>query len=150
MGLLDGHELNCYLFVSDYFKDFSMNSTGARSWPILLLIVISVIHCSLGWQDEVILAALEASLLQIQADVITIAEAILNGSALGDGPGKVRARPEPRSRVGWDRMKNQLSHALSLFNHAVNLPDQSEEVGVQVRTKCSFLGLATSSYTSRI
>ena len=77
-----------------------MNSTGIRSQPIVFLIVISVIDCSLGfqqkphWQNKVILAAMEASLLQIQANVVTIAETMLNGSAFEDGPGEVTLNPD--------------------------------------------------------
>ena len=78
------------------------------------------------WRDVIILAADEAHVLQIRADMAWLAESMLNSNIVGGGMRDNRAHPDLESHLGWECTQGELQHALDTFRKAVHLPVQSE------------------------
>ena len=92
----------------------------------------------------------EKHILQIHADVVKTAQALLNETMLGDGRVHPKAHPDLLEHSGWIQAKKLLNLALLNFESTARLPARSNSTVTWPRQKRSFLGLSTVSDTARL
>ena len=55
----------------------------------------------LTWKDVTVMTAQELSIVQVNADIVETAKALLNGIALGEGIIHAKAHPDLLEHTGW-------------------------------------------------
>ena len=90
-----------------------------------ILMLIECAGAEMKWQDVTVLHVEESHVLQLHADVVGTARALLNGSMLGDDHVHPKAHPDLLEHSGWNQAKELLRLALNNFESTARLPARS-------------------------
>ena len=125
-----------------------------HSWPVKLVVTLLTIPIKetkgrqADWRNTTVLLAQDVHVVQLSADVMEVARALLNVSITEHLDNGSKVHPELEEHIGWTSLKRELKDALVDFEEALNPKMISSTI--KSRRPRSFLGLATSSDVGRL